>query len=388
MLAIRGGEVLTITGDTIHGGTILIEGGKIRGMGKDIPIPQGIKIIDARGKVVMPGLVDAHTHLGLYEQGLGFEGEDGNESIDPVTPHVRSIDGINNLDVAVEETLKGGVTTAMVVPGSANVVGGQGAVIKTWGKSVDDMVILEPAGLKVAFGENPRRVYGSKGKAPYSRMGTAAILRETLVKGLNYIDKIEKSAKDPDKALERDLKMEPVVKVLKKEMPLLAHAHRADDILTAIRIAEEFGVDIVIQHGTEGPKIADILAEKGISVITGPTFGVASKIENKDKSFKDPATLTKAGVKVAIMSDHPVVPSKYLLLYAAMAVKEGMEYQDALKAITINPAQIIGVGHRVGSLQKGKDADILILSGSPLDIMTNIEMVMVNGQIVANSKNN
>ena len=307
MFAIIGGDILTITSGTIKGGTILIENGKIKDIGKDVPIPSGVKVIDGKGKIIMPGLVDAHTHLGVYEQGLGFEGKDHNDSTDPLTPHLRAIDGFNHEDEGIREALTSGVTTVIAMPGSANVVGGQVAAVKTHGKSVDDMIIKEPVGLKVAFGENPKRVYSGKNKMPSSRMATAALLRETMINAQNYINKMEKGMKDPDKLPDRDLKMEPVVKVLNREMPLFAHAHRADDILTAIRIAKEFNVNIAIQHGTEGHKIADFLAENHIPVATGPTFGVSDKIETRELSFKTPAILSEAGVKVAIMSDHPVV---------------------------------------------------------------------------------
>ncbi len=384
MIAIIGGDILSVTRGTIKNGIILIENGKIKSIGEDLPIPKDVKVIDGKGKIVMPGLIDAHTHLGLFEQGIGFEGADGNEATDSLTPHVRVIDGFNHEDKAIRQALMGGVTTIAAMPGSANVVGGQAAAVKTYGKSVDDMIIREPVGLKVAFGENPKRVYSSKNKMPSTRMGTAALLRETMINAQNYINKMEKGIKDPDKLPDRDLKMEPIVKVLNREMPLFAHAHRADDILTAIRIAKEFNVNIAIQHGTEGHKIADFLAENYIPVTTGPTFGVSDKIETRELSFKTPAILSKAGVKVAIMSDHPVVPCKYLLIYAAMAIKEGMSREDALKAITINPAEIIGISDRVGSLEIGKDADILILSGSPFDIMTKVHMVMVNGDIIIN----
>lgn len=382
MIALTGGRVVTMAGKTYENGTVLVDGGKILEVGDNVQIPQGSEIIDVAGKVVMPGLVEAHCHIGVLEEIYRWEGDDGNEYSDPVTPHLRAIDAINPDDLAFRDALEGGVTTVMTGPGSANVIGGQSLVMKTYGRVVDDMVIKMPAGLKIALGENPKRAYGSAKKAPVTRMATAGLLREHLVKAGNYLRKLQLAEKDPDKAPDRDLRLEPLVKVLKREMPLRAHAHRADDIMTAIRVAEEFGVDIIIEHCTEGHKIAGELAKRKIRVISGPTMTNRAKVELKEKSFLTPGILHKAGVKLAIMTDHPVTPIQYLSLCAAFAVKEGLDEEEGLKAITINPAEFLGLQDRVGSLEPGKDADIIVLNGHLFDFQTRVEQVFIDGNLV------
>jgi imidazolonepropionase-like amidohydrolase len=326
--------------------------------------------------------VDAHCHIGMWEDGIGFEGSDGNEATDPVTPELRAIDGINPEDNCFREARENGITTVVTGPGSANVIGGQFAALKTYGRRVDDMVIKEPLALKVAFGENPKWVYDGQKKAPSTRMATAAILRENLIKAQNYKRKLEQGEKDPDKMPDRDLKMEIMVKVLKREIPLKAHAHRADDILTALRIASEFNLDITLDHCTEGHRISDFLLEEEAKVIVGPLFSERSKVELKNMTFKAPGILSKAGVKVAMMTDHPVIPIQYLPVCAAIAVKEGMDEMDALRSITINAAEITGIDDRVGSLEQGKDADIVIFDGHPLDFRTRAVWVFIDGYAV------
>jgi len=377
MLLLKGGTILTITQGVITDGMILIENGKILAVGKDLDYPEGTEIIEARDKIIMPGIIDAHTHLGISEEGIGEEGWDYNEEVEPITPYLRAIDGINTQEIGVGDAVAGGVTTVMVAPGSANVIGGQVAVIKTAGNWLPEMVLRECAGLKVAFGENPKRVYGEQKKTPVTRMGTAGLLREWLIKGQNYLTKLEKGEE-----IERDLGLEALVKVLKKEIPLRAHAHRADDILTAIRVAEEFQVDIVIEHGTEGHKIASLLAEKNIPVVYGPAMTSRCKVELRERSEITPGVLAKAGVKVALTTDHPVLPVQFLNIGAGVAVREGMEEEEALKAITINAAQILGVDQRIGSIEAGKDADLIILSGHPLEVRTKVEKVLVDGKVV------
>ena len=382
MRAIVNGIVYTMAGKVIENGTILIEAGKITAVGPNLEIPAGTEIIDAGGKFVMPGIIDAHTHIGVYEEGIGFEGADGNELTNPSTPHIRALDAINPLESGFKGAIAGGVTSVGTGPGSGNVIGGQAIAIKTWGKVVDDMIIMEPLGLKIAFGENPKRVYSSQKKSPSTRMAVAAILRENLVAARNYMTKLEKGKTDPDKAPDRDLKMEILVKVLNKEIPLRAHAHRADDIITAVRIAEEFDVRIVIEHCTEGHLIADFLAEKGIPAIVGPTLGTRPKVELVNTTFKTPGILHKAGVKVALTSDHPVFPVQQLPIAAALAHKDGLPEEEALKSITINAAEISGIAHRVGSIEVGKDADIVIFSGHPFDWKTQVEKTLIDGEIV------
>lgn len=386
MLAIKNGKIYTMAGTIIETGTILVEDQKIKAIGTDVEVPEGAQVIDAQGKVIMPGIIDAHSHIGIFEEGLGFEGADGNEMTNPSTPHLRALDAINPMDVAFREAYQGGITTVVSGPGSANVIGGLGLAMKTYGKVIDEMVMIDPTGLKCAFGENPKRVYSSQKKSPSTRMGTAAVMREELIKAQNYLKKLEKAESDPDKAPDRDLKMEAIVKVLKKEIPLRAHAHRADDIVTALRIAEEFDVDITIEHCTEGHLIADFLAKKGVDVVIGPTLSAKPKVELQNLTFETGRILYEAGVKFAIMTDHPVIPQQYLPLCAALAHKDGLPEEEALKAITINAAEIIGVGDRVGSLEVGKDADIIILSGHLFDYKTVVEKTIINGEIIYDRK--
>lgn len=385
MLAIVNGKIYTMSGRILEKGALIIDGGKISDVGENLKPPKGAEIINAAGKFVFPGFIDAHSHVGIFEEAVGEIGEDGNEWTDPVTPQLRAIDAVNPADRAFEDAVRGGITCVFTGPGSANVIGGQSVALKTCGKVIDRMVVKAPAGLKVAFGENPKRVYGEQKKMPSTRMGTAALLRETLVKALNYKKKMEKGSKDPDKVVERDLKMEALCDVLDRKLPLRAHAHRADDILTAIRIAREFGVDIVIEHCTEGHLIADELAEAKVPAVVGPSLTSRSKVELKDLSFNTPGILANRGVKVALMTDHPVIPIRYLPVCAALAVKEGMKEEDALKAITINAAEIIGIAGRVGSLEKGKDADVVIWDGHPLDIKSRPSTVVIDGRIAYNA---
>ncbi|HHZ13191.1 MAG: amidohydrolase [Caldicoprobacterales bacterium] len=382
MILIRNGKILTMNDRIYEMGDILIKGKKILDIGENLEVPKDAEVIDAKGMWVMPGIVDAHCHIGMWEDGIGFEGSDGNEATDPVTPELRAIDGINPEDHCFREARENGITTVVTGPGSANVIGGQFTALKTYGRRVDDMVIKEPLALKVAFGENPKWVYDGQKKAPSTRMATAAILRENLIKAQNYKRKLEQGEKDPDKMPDRDLKMEILVKVLNREIPLKAHAHRADDILTALRIAREFNVDITLDHCTEGHRISDFLLEEEAKVIVGPLFSERSKVELKNMTFKAPGILSKAGVKVAMMTDHPVIPIQYLPVCAAIAVKEGMEEMEALKSITINAAEITGIADRVGSLEPGKDADIVIFDGHPLEFRTRAIWVFIDGYAV------
>lgn len=382
MIFIKNGKLLTMTGENYEKGSILIHDGKIIDIGQNIEVPSGTEVIDAEGLTVMPGIIDAHCHLGMWEDSIGFEGADGNESTDPVTPHLRAIDGINPRDVNFKEAYEAGVTTVMTGPGSANVIGGQFAIIKTFGKRIDDMIVKAPAALKIAFGENPKRIYGQKGKAPITRMATAALIREALIKAKTYKEKKKMAESNPEKMPDIDMKLEAILPVLDKKIPLKAHAHRADDIFTALRIAKEFDVNITLDHVTEGHLIADELKQANVPVIVGPSFGERSKVELKEKSFKTAGVLANAGLKVAIMTDHPVIPLEHLTMCAGYAVKYGMKEEDALKAITINPAEILGVADKLGSLEVNKDADIAIFDGNPLEIGTRTKYVLINGKIV------
>ena len=384
MMLIKGGKVFTMEGEILDRGFVLIEKGKITKVGQGEPPKRYLdmaQLIDAEGMFVMPGFVDAHCHIGLFEDGIGFEGEDGNEATDPVTPHLRAIDAINPMDRAFEEAVRGGVTTAVTGPGSANVLGGEFVAVKTVGGSVEDMVIKNPVAIKCAFGENPKRVYYEKKTAPMTRMATAALLREALMKAKRYMERKER-VKEEDKQPELDVKMESLVRVLKKELPLKAHAHRADDIMTAIRIAREFDINMTIEHCTEGHRITETLVREGRGIVVGPGLTSRSKYELRDLTFKTPGILSAAGLDIAIMTDHPVIPIQYLPVCAALAVKEGMDEYKALEAITINAARITGIADRVGSLSPGKDADIAIFDGHPFNYTTKTRYVIVNGNVV------
>lgn len=381
MILIKNAKIYTMAGDVIENGSILIKEGIIEEVGEDLIAPLGVETIDAEGRMLTPGFVDAHCHLGLFEEGIGFEGSDGNEMVDPVTPQLRAIDAINPMDISFREAYEGGVTTAVTGPGSANVIGGSFLAIKTYGDRVDNMVIKDPVAMKIAFGENPKRVYDSQKKSPVTRMATASMLRETLFKARTYMEK--KDDEDISKRPDYDMKMEALLPVLRKEIPLKAHAHRADDIFTSIRIAKEFDVDLTLDHCTEGHLIADELAKEGRAAIVGPTFGSRSKFELQNKSFQTPKVLVEAGVKIAITTDAPVIPLQHLALCAGLAVNDGLDEMEALKAITINAAEISGIEDRVGSIEKGKDADIVIFDGNPLrDIDARPKYTIINGKIV------
>lgn len=374
-------------------GYVLIDNDKITAVGKDIAevkeqLMADTKRIDANGGYVLPGFIDPHSHIGMWEDAVGFEGDDGNESTDPVTPQLRAIDAIYHADRSFAEAYESGVTTVVTGPGSANVIGGQFAAIKTFGRCVDEMVIKQPVAMKVAFGENPKTVYNEKHQAPMTRMATAAILRESLFKAKEYQELWEEYKKDPEEydKPEFDFKMEALLLVLNRQIPLKAHAHRADDIITAIRIAKEFDVDITLDHCTEGYLIKDILAEAGLPVIIGPMLTDRSKIELRNQNLKTPGILSKAGLKVAIMTDHPCVPEHHLCLCAAIAAREGMDEKEALKAITINAAEITGISDRVGSIEKGKDADIVIFNGNPLELKTTVQKTIIDGVVIYERK--
>lgn len=386
MIAIKNVTIHTMAEDEIiKNGVILIDNGKICNLGSNIEIPENIEIIDGKNGFLMPGIIDAHCHIGMWEDGLGFEGSDGNETTDPVTPHLRAIDAINPVDKCFQEALEAGITTVATGPGSANVIGGTFATMKTYGKTIDDMVINECTAMKSAFGENPKRVYSGKKVTPSTRMATAAILRENLIKAKNYVEKQEAFKNGNAKAPDFDMKLEALAKVIRKEIPLKSHAHRADDILTAIRIAKEFDLDLSLEHCTEGHLITESLKDEHIkSIIIGPSLSDRSKVELKNLTFKTPMILNKAGIKVSIMTDHPVIPLQYISLCAALAAREGMDEEEALRSITINPARAINADHRVGSIEIGKDADIIIYNGHPFDLRNTVKLVMIDGKVVKN----
>lgn len=383
MLAIINGYIKTMDGEDIKNGQILMENGIIKAIGNNLLIPEDAEVIDAEGLLVTPGFIDAHCHIGLWEEGIGFEGEDGNEAVEPITPHLRAIDGINPMDQGFQDAREGGVTSAVTGPGSANVIGGTFAAIKTYGKRIDDMIIKEPVAMKIAFGENPKRVYDEQHKSPVTRMAVAALLRETLFEAKKYMEDIEASKEDPDQKPDFDMKLDAMLPVLKREIPLKAHAHRTDDIFTALRIAKEFNLDITLDHCTEGHLIVDELKAAGKPCLVGPTFGSRTKVELRNKSFETPKILTDAGIKVAIITDSNVIPIQHINMCAGMAVKAGLSEEEAWKAITIYPAEITGIDDRVGSLKVGKDADIAIFKGNPLlDIDYETVMTIIDGKVV------
>ncbi len=379
MLLIKNGYIKSMAGPDIPNGCVLIgDDGKIISVAPAIDAPEA-QIIDAEGRLVTPGCVDAHCHIGLDNEACGWEGHDYNEMTDPVTPQMRAIDSINPMDEAFPNAIRGGVTTACTGPGSANVVGGTFTTIKLVGKRVDKMIVKDAVAMKCAFGENPKRCYGQNGKkSPMTRMGTAAVLRELLFKSRRYLEDKE-AGKNPG----FDMKLEAMIPVMKGEIPLKAHAHRADDILTSIRIAKEFGLKLTLDHCTDGALIADELGEEGYPAFVGPSFGSKTKIELSNKSFATPKALQEAGVKVSIITDAPVIPLQYLPMCAALAVKEGLDVEEGWKAITINPAESVGIGDRVGSLEPGKDGDVVIWTADPM-VTAGAEsyMTIVDGKIV------
>ncbi|HOL12981.1 MAG TPA: amidohydrolase [Bacillota bacterium] len=365
-----GARILTAAAEDFEVGTLIVEDGKI----KSVSAAEGDRdALPYSGKVITPGLFDAHCHIGIYEEGIRDEGDDVNEMTDPVTPDVRAIDGIYHEDPAFAESYEGGLTTFCVAPGSDNVVGGQVCLIKNRRDLPDKMLYKEYVGMKVAFGENPKRVYGNQKKKPMTRMGIAALLRETLTKAENYRNKQDK---------EKNLGMEALVKVLEGKVPLKAHAHRADDILTALRIAREFGVRITIEHCTEGDRILDALKEAGVPCIIGPSLSTRSKYELRYRNYSTAKVLSDAGILTAIMTDHPVIPAKELRVCAIAAIREGLDPKEALKMITINPAKIFGVDQEIGSLEPGKSADFVVWSGDPFDARTYVEELYVDGVLV------
>lgn len=382
MIVIKNGAINTITNGVIVG-DVLIEDGKIKEIGEDLVVPLDAEVIDAEGKQVFPGFIDAHTHLGLWEDGMGYEGADGNEETDPITPQLNPIDGMNPMDNTFKEAYQGGITSVCTTPGSANVMGGQCIAIKTFGRRIDNMVIKNPVASKIAFGENPKSCYGRDEKMPQTRMAIASLLRENLKKAEEYMEELElyMEHEDHDKP-EYDIRLESLIPVLKGEIPFKVHAHRADDMFTAIRIAKEFDIKLTLDHCTEGHLIAEELLEEGYPVIVGPSLSERSKIELRNLTFDTAGILSNTGLNVSLTTDHPVIPVQYLPICAGIAVKHGMKKEDAIKAMTINPAITLGIDDKVGSIEVGKDADIVIWDGDPLEIQSNVLYTIINGKVV------
>ena len=379
MICIKNGTLHTAVSKETFIADILIDGGKIVKIGKGLSA-DGAEVIDATGLQVYPGFVEAHCHIGLDGYGIGYEGHDYNELNDPVTPQVQAIDGINPFDPCMKMAAKAGVTCFATGPGSSNSIGGTFAAIKPVGTRVDNMIVKFPIAMKCAFGENPKRCYQKQGIS--SRMTNAAKIREALNKAKVYKAKIEAAGDDASKLPAYDQKSEALIPVLNHEIPLKAHAHQANEIFTAIRIAKEFGVGLTLEHVTEGHMIVDELAKENLPLAVGPTFGHASKFELQNKTWETPGILAKAGCHVSIITDAPVTPLHYLPLCAGLAIKAGMDEYDALRAVTINPAEHIGIADRVGSLEEGKDADVVIVDGCPFDVTGVIKHVLINGEEV------
>lgn len=374
MLAIKGGKVITMTSKgTIDNAVVLIEGDSIQEIGSEITIPAGCEVVDAGGLYILPGFIDAHTHIGLEEEIYQVEGDDVNETSDPITPQLRALDGINFLDLAFKDALRGGVTRMMCMPGSANIIGGQAVFLKAMAPSMSEMVYRQPWGLKAALGENPKRVYGEQKKMPRTRMANASMLREALYTAGKNIDKTVEPA--------IEFRQQSLIKVLRREMPLLVHAHRADDILTALRIKDEFDIDMIIQHATEAVTVADELIKRQVPIFIGPLLINRAKVELKDVSFKNAMLLAEKGLNFSIITDHPVTPVEHLRVTVALAVREGLDETTALEAITINPSTALKVDDEIGSLSKGKKADLVAFNGHPLDNRSRVKWAMVDGRM-------
>lgn len=389
-MLIYNAKIITMTGTDYENGYILTDGDKIADVGDMSSLSIGISEndINAEGKTVYPGFIDCHSHIGVWEDGLGFEGADGNEETDPATPNLRALEAINPMDRCFDEAARAGVTAVVNGMGSANAIGGTFLAMKTAGsRRIDKRIIKEPVAVKFALGENPKSVYNDKDSAPITRMATAAIIREQLSKAKRYLDDYidYESSLGTEDELDRpdyDAKCEALLPLLKREIPAHFHCHRADDIFTAIRLATEFNLDYVLIHATEGHLIADELKEEGCRVVVGPVLCDRSKPELKNHTIGTAAALHKAGVPFAICTDHPVVPEQYLPLSAGLAVRGGLDRYEALKAITVNPAEIAGIADRVGSIEVGKDADLVLFSADPLEVLTTPDMVIINGKII------
>ena len=385
MILLKNGRIYPISQPAFQG-DVLIRDGKIAALGKNIEASDAT-FIDASGCTITPGFIDAHCHIGMWEDGMGDEGADGNETSDPITPQMRAIDGLNPFDPCFHEACAAGITTVVTGPGSANVIGGQFAALKTHGTSVENMLVKAPVAMKAAMGENPKQVYGTQKVTPYTRMAIAALFRKAMFDAQEYAAEKKKAESDPDKKPDMDMAMEALLPVLSGELLLKVHAHRADDILTALRIAREFHLRISLEHCTEGHLIVNELKSQidalgGVPVILGPLLSERSKVELRNLTFRAPAILKRAGIEFALMTDHPVIPIQYLPICAALAVREGLDEETALASITLHAARAVGLDGQIGSLDVGKDSDLAMFSGHPFDFRARCTMTMINGQIV------
>jgi imidazolonepropionase-like amidohydrolase len=368
--AITNAHVVPIIGEPFTG-TVVVRGSVITALGPQAEVPSGAQVLDADGAWLLPGLVDAHVHLGMHPEGEDGSGAAVNAMTDPNMAAVRAIDAIDPFDPGFDDALAGGVTTVNVNPGSGNPIGGQTAAIHTHGRYVDEMVLRAPSGIKSALGENPKRIYGAKDKTPSTRLGTALVIRQGFIEAQNYL-----AANDPAK---RDARLEALGMVLRREIPWRQHAHRTDDVATALRLAAEFGYELVLDHGTEAHVIGDVVAAAGVPVLIGPLFTTKSKVELRGRSLANPRRLAEAGVEISIITDHPVIPINFLIHQCTLAVKEGLDRETALRAVTIHPAKVLGLEARIGSLEAGKDADLVLWSGDPLDVMSRAMRVWIGG---------
>ncbi|MGA7205780.1 MAG: amidohydrolase [Specibacter sp.] len=373
VLAITNAHVVPVEGEPFDG-TVLVEGGKILALGASVQVPAGADVLDAAGKWLLPGFIDAHVHLGMHPEGEVGSTSDVNEMTDPVMAGVRALDAVNPFDPGFDDALAGGITAVNVNPGSGNPIGGLAVALHTHGRYIEEMVLRSPSGLKSALGENPKNIYGDKKQTPSTRLGTALVIRKAFMDAQNWLALPEPRP--------RNIHLEALAMVLRKEIPWRQHCHRADDVATAIRLADEFGYDLVIDHGTEAHVLGDVLAARGTPVLIGPLFTTKSKPELRARSIANPGKLAAAGVEISIITDHPVVPINFLVHQATFAVREGLDRDTALRAITINPAKVLGLAKRIGSLKVGKDADLVLWSGDPLDVMQRALQVFIGGKPV------
>ncbi|WP_427892204.1 amidohydrolase [Kribbella sp. GL6] len=368
MLAIQGATVVPVDGPPIPGGTVLIDDGRIAAVGAAVAVPEDATVVDARGRWVLPGLIDAHTHMGTLEEGEGWAGDDHDEATTPVTAQLRALDAINPADEGFRDAVGGGVLAVGINPGSCNPIAGETVAVRCTGRTVDEQVLRSPAGMKSALGENPKRYHGDAGRLPATRMGIAAVIRQALAEARQY------------DGTPVDLGKEALGRVLRREIPWRQHCHRADDIRTAVRLADEFGYDLVIDHGTEAHLVADLLAERNIPVLLGPLIVGRGKVELRNRAFRNARLLAEAGIELSLVTDHPVIPANLLIVQAAYAVREGLDRDVALRAVTLHPARALGIADRLGSLAPGKDADLCIWSGDPLDPMQRVDVAYQQGR--------